>query len=72
MAIHNLDQDICTGCGICVAICPQDVLRMDETSKKAVITYPQDCVACWGCEFFCPVNCIEVLEPRAMEVPSPY
>ena len=72
MAIHHLDQDICTGCGICIAVCPQDVLRMDEASKKATITYPLDCVACWGCEFLCPVGCIEVSEPRPKEVPSPY
>lgn len=72
MAIDKLDQGICTGCGICVAICPEDVLRMDENIKKAMIKYPDDCIACWSCELFCPVSCIEVSEPQSREVPPPY
>lgn len=72
MAIDKLDQELCNGCGICVAVCPQDVLRMDEATKKAVIKYPDDCVACWSCEFFCPVSCIEVSEPRPRKVVLPY
>jgi NAD-dependent dihydropyrimidine dehydrogenase PreA subunit len=72
MAIDKLDQGICTGCGICVAICPEDVLRMDESKKKAAIRYPDDCIACWSCELFCPVGCIEVSEPQSREVPPPY
>ena len=70
MAIDNIAQEICTGCGICIAICPQDVLRVDESTKKAVIKYPHDCVACWACEVFCPVDCIEVSLPRSREIPS--
>lgn len=72
MAIEKLEQELCNGCGICVAICPQDVLRMDEGINKAVIRYPDDCVACWSCELFCPVSCIVVSEPQPSQVPEPY
>ncbi len=72
MAIDALDQETCNGCGTCFACCPQDVFRMDEKTGKAVIEYPEDCVACWACEFFCPVNCIEVSRGRARELPLPY
>ncbi len=72
MAIDNLIQELCTGCGICIAACPQDVFRMDESTNKAVVTYPEDCVACWRCEWFCPTSCIEVSEPRPIELPLPY
>ena len=72
MAIEKLDQEICTGCGICFAACPQDVFRMDGQKKKSAIMYPKDCVACWNCEILCPVGAITVSEPRGREVPSPY
>ena len=40
MAIRNFDRDLCSGCGNCVAACPMDVFRMDETDGKAVVAYP--------------------------------
>ena len=72
MAIDVLDQGICTGCRTCVDVCPEDVLYMDEKAKKAYIKYPEDCVACFACEFFCPVECIQVSKDRAYELPFPY
>jgi NAD-dependent dihydropyrimidine dehydrogenase PreA subunit len=50
-----------------------DVLRMDENDGKAVIKYPKDCVACWGCESFCPQGCFDVSPERGRgEMVSPY
>lgn len=72
MPIKVVDEAICNGCGICVAICPEDVLRLDKSRKKAVIKYPNDCVACFVCESYCPVQCIEVSAEWGREVPSPY
>jgi NAD-dependent dihydropyrimidine dehydrogenase PreA subunit len=73
MAIDTLDQDACTGCGICVACCPMDVLRLDENTRKASIKYGEDCVACWSCESFCPVKCIDVSPQRnGRGMVSPY
>jgi NAD-dependent dihydropyrimidine dehydrogenase PreA subunit len=73
MPIRNFDREKCTGCGICVACCPMDVLRLDKKTKKAVIQYPKDCVACWGCESFCPRGCFDVSPERGRgELVSPY
>ena len=72
MVVRNKSiQEQCTGCGICFSCCPQDVFRMDATTKKAVIRYPQDCVACWDCEDFCPCDCLNVTPERGRKVPSP-
>lgn len=60
MPIESLSSELCTGCRICVDVCPDDVLRYNEEERKAIIAYPQDCCACWVCEWFCPVKCISV------------
>jgi NAD-dependent dihydropyrimidine dehydrogenase PreA subunit len=73
MAIRKFDRERCSGCGLCVACCPMDVIRMDETERKAEVRYPEDCVACWGCESFCPLGCWDVSPERARgELVSPY
>jgi len=57
--IERLDTDKCTGCGICVEVCPMDVLRTDANGTAA-IRYPSDCIACFRCELRCPNGCVEV------------
>jgi NAD-dependent dihydropyrimidine dehydrogenase PreA subunit len=37
-----------------------DVIRMDETTQKAVIKYPEECMCCDYCEYDCPVDAIYV------------
>ena len=53
MAISDIDADKCIGCGTCVATCPADVIRIDKSSGKAKITYPEDCQSCHLCRLFC-------------------
>ena len=63
--IQSLSQDVlrneerCTHCGACVAICPSDAFELDTVSRR-VNFYGEKCVACGLCLKACP--------PRAMEV----
>jgi NAD-dependent dihydropyrimidine dehydrogenase PreA subunit len=73
MAVDRIDLEKCNGCGICISCCPMDVLRLDESTGKAKAKYPDDCVACWSCESFCPLGCIDVSPKRGGRgVVSPY
>ena len=56
MAIERIDSDICIGCGQCYLACSADVIRMDDTTGKAVVRYPEDCVVCAWCILSCPVH----------------
>ena len=54
MGIRNIDLRLCNGCGVCIESCPQDVLRMNEGTKKAYVAYLRECESCLLCEMICP------------------
>ena len=70
MPIQSIDTALCNGCGLCINICPEDVLR--EETGAAAISYPEDCLACLACEAVCPQNCIQVSIDRAYDLAYPY
>jgi len=53
------DDDLCTHCGACVAICPTEALYTDKKTMK-IIFDSDKCIACELCVKACP--------PRAMVV----
>ncbi len=50
--VKVLHEDWCKGCGICVYVCPKNVLCIEEGKVK--ILSPDDCIACKVCELSCP------------------
>jgi len=72
MGIRKIDFDLCTGCGTCVDHCPMDVIRLDEQTNKAVVTYLRDCQSCFLCEMDCPEEAIYVTPERERRIPLPW
>ena len=68
MTIKEINKDLCNGCGECVKSCAVDVIRMNEEEKKAFIAYPQDCMLCELCTFFCPVDAITLSPKKSTDV----
>lgn len=54
----QLDRNLCTGCGLCIAACPTDALV--QVDGKAVLGFPDLCTYCAACEVICPVGAIEL------------
>lgn len=66
MTVKWTDHQLCTGCGICVQICPLDVFRMDNDNEKAVIKYPEDCQLCELCMLDCPTKALTVTPEKTV------
>ena len=51
-----IDQQRCTGCGLCERLCPTHAVEVRE--GRAVIVRPEDCSFCDVCESYCPEGAI--------------
>lgn len=62
-----VDWDLCTGCGVCLKICPAQVYEWRETAghptsdKKPFPAKATKCMCCYQCEKQCPVQAIRVI-----------
>lgn len=54
----TLDRNNCTGCGMCLEVCPHEVFTME--GSKALIVNKDGCMECGACMINCPVSAIEV------------
>jgi thioredoxin reductase/ferredoxin len=70
--IHDINDDRCTGCDACVAVCPTNVL--DLVANKSRVLRFQDCIQCEACMFACPTEALvmfpEGATPPALKVPE--
>ncbi len=70
--VHDINDDRCTGCDACVAVCPTNVL--DLVSNKSRVLRFQDCIQCEACMFACPTEALVMFPegtlPPPLKVPE--
>ena len=54
----RVDSDKCTGCGMCLEVCPHGVLAINE--KRVLIRTRDACMECGACSINCPVGAVFV------------
>ncbi len=64
-----VDTQKCKGCGICVAACPRDVLKLakEVNSKGYHYSYmekPEACTGCSNCGIVCPDGVLSVYRQK--------
>lgn len=53
--VAMVDEDACTGCGICVEVCPYEARTLNERKRIAEVNEAL-CAGCGGCIAACPSN----------------
>ncbi|MBW1650658.1 MAG: ferredoxin family protein [Deltaproteobacteria bacterium] len=64
---HKIEIDRCKGCGLCVEVCPKNVLAIsDKVNTKgyfpAYQAKQEDCIFCSTCCIMCPDVAIIIIE----------
>lgn len=54
----DFHRDECTGCGMCLVVCPHAVLR--KSNGKVEVGERDACMECGACSRNCPVGAIRV------------
>lgn len=54
----RLDETRCTGCGICVNVCPHAVF--EKQNRIVHLVAPHSCMECGACQRNCPFGAIQV------------
>lgn len=60
VATLQLDSEKCTGCGMCLTVCPHRVFEMQ--GKKAAVADLDACMECGACARNCAFSAITVEE----------
>ncbi len=50
--------DLCTGCGLCVAVCPHGVFAAGAGPVR--LARPENCIECGACRLNCPAGAVFV------------
>ena len=65
----QIDPEVCSGCNICVEVCPNDVLEPNpEKGKPPIVEYPDEC----GCHIFACIMDCPLLGKGAIALYAPY
>jgi Fe-S-cluster-containing hydrogenase component 2 len=64
-----VNEEKCTGCGLCVNVCPEDAISM--VNDKAVIDVNK-CSECKGCYHVCPQGAIYSDDDARQNTPQQY
>lgn len=58
VATLKLEAEKCTGCGMCINVCPHNVFEL--ANGKARVVTRDSCMECSACMQNCPFNAITV------------
>ena len=59
----EIDQELCTGCGACVKMCPARILYIDKVTKTAKVSNDKACDLLAGCMRVCKVGAMKINRP---------
>jgi len=69
----EVNKDLCSGCGVCVAVCPFDATRLDKSDEDLVAVIDDvKCKRCGLCVTACPAGAITIKDNFPETVANAY
>jgi len=69
----EVNKDLCSGCKICVAVCPYDAARLEKSGEGLVAVIDDiRCKRCGLCVTACPAGAIAIKDSFAESVADAY
>jgi len=59
-ALHFIDAETCRGDGICVDVCPENVLEILDGKAATVRSREENCILCGQCVAVCPTEALQM------------
>ena len=63
-----IDVERCKGCGVCVSVCPKQVIALSKNVNVKGCNYAEmvngDCIGCASCGMVCPDGVITVYKAK--------
>lgn len=68
----TIDERYCTGCGICIEVCPKNIFKASDMRSQQGYLMPEiknekHCIECNLCEKLCPEMCINVVSEEVSQ-----
>ncbi|MCL4394654.1 MAG: FAD-dependent oxidoreductase, partial [Chloroflexi bacterium] len=68
-ATSRVNEDVCAGCGLCVAACPYGAPAINPRTGKARVNAVL-CKGCGACQAACPSKAIQVMQSTSAQILS--
>lgn len=66
---HLLKLEKCTGCGMCVSVCPNNAIKIVEfNGKKCPQIHLGKCCFCGLCAEYCPANALKMTSQAMISI----
>jgi len=71
--VIEVNEDLCSGCGICIAVCPYNASKLEKTEKGLVSVIDNlKCKRCGVCVSACPAGARTIKDEVAETIASAY